>query len=332
MKHKLHGLFIVLALLACVAQNARAVVSFTITPAAISNTYNGTITLQVTGLTSGDNVVIQDYLDANTNGVIDAGDILFQQFRLTDGQQSIFHNGATAVTNFNVPGDTDNTANGTITAKINFLVNSPSTIIGKYAFKLSSPLGHFAPITNLFSITNFPYAQSFTGNVVSNGTSTTLPNAIVLLFDATSQDLHLISAAVANNAGSYTIKAPPGIYTLAPVKSNYVADTTSAANLVLGIGATISTNVSLLSATQSISGKIVDANNSSLGIGGLLVPVQTQSGLLAVAFADTNGISSRGSMPINGKLRATKKVSCLMVILPCKITRMWTPRAAASAA
>ena len=59
-----------LALLLC--QNGRAAVGFTITPSAVSNTYVGNITLQVTGLTPGDTVVVQKYLDANADGVIDA--------------------------------------------------------------------------------------------------------------------------------------------------------------------------------------------------------------------------------------------------------------------
>ena len=91
-------------------------VTFTITPSAVSNTYNGAITLQVAGLTSGDTVVVQKFLDLNTNGVVDAGDWLVQQFNLTDGQAGMVIGG---VTNFNVPGDTDTTP-GQITAKLNF--------------------------------------------------------------------------------------------------------------------------------------------------------------------------------------------------------------------
>ena len=289
MKNKLNCFFIVLALFAGLAQNAHAAVSFTITPAAVSNTFSGTITLAVGGLTvSGDTVIAQAYLDANTNGIIDAGDILWQQFQLTDGQQSLYHNGATVVTNFNVPGDTDGTSNSAINAKMVFQSGSPQTIAGKYAFRLYSPLNHFTPITNLFTVTNFPYAGSFTGNVVSNNTAATLSNAIVLLFDATGGNLHVVGGAVANNAGSYTIKAPPGTYTLAAIRSNFVANTTAAANLVLGTTA-ITTNINLTVATQSITGRMVDANNSNLGIAGFLVPAQTQGGLLAVAFTETNG-------------------------------------------
>src|ERR1041385_212615 len=91
-------------------------VGFTIAPSVVSNTYLGYVTLQVTGLTVGDTVLVQKYLDAHTHGVIDAGDLLRQQFQLTDGQAGMVIGG---VTNVNVPGDTDATA-GQITAQWNF--------------------------------------------------------------------------------------------------------------------------------------------------------------------------------------------------------------------
>ena len=85
---------------------SRAAVGFTLNPSSVSNTYGGTITLQVTGLTNTETVVVQTFLDANTNGVIDGADLLVQQFSLTDGQASVIG----GVTNFNVPGDSDPTA------------------------------------------------------------------------------------------------------------------------------------------------------------------------------------------------------------------------------
>ena len=155
---------------------SRAAVGFTLNPSSVSSTYSGTITLQVTGLTAGDTVVVQKFLDANTNGVIDGVDLLVQQFNLTDGQASVIG----GVTNINVPGDTDTTA-GQITAQLNFQNGDfVQSIIGKYAFELSSPSGSFSLITNLFNVTNVPYAQKFTGNIVNNGTN--VPNAVVLLF------------------------------------------------------------------------------------------------------------------------------------------------------
>ena len=142
----------------------------------VRNTYTGQITLQVSGLTAGGTVVVQKFLDLNTNGVIDNGDLLVQQFSLTDGQAGMAFGG---VTNFNVPGDTDGAANGHIAAKLNFQGGDLlQNVVGKYLFKVS---GNFTPpITNSFTVTNFPWGQKFTGNVVSNGVA--VPNAVVLLF------------------------------------------------------------------------------------------------------------------------------------------------------
>src|SRR5674476_928893 len=69
-----------------VGHSALAAVTFTITPSAVSNTYSGLITLSIGGLTNTETVVVQKFLDLNTNGVIDDGDLMVQQFNLTDGQ------------------------------------------------------------------------------------------------------------------------------------------------------------------------------------------------------------------------------------------------------
>jgi hypothetical protein len=270
-------------------QTLLAAVTFTVTPAAVSNTYNGTISMQIGGLTNTEKVVVQKILDLNTNGVIDASDWLVQQFTLQDGTNFVIG----GVTNFNVPGDLNATP-GAITAQLNFQNGDfVQNIIGKYLFKLSSPVGHFAPLTNQFAVTNFPFPQKFTGNVVSNGTSTTLSNAIVLLFPPPRPGHNGPSTpqagTVANNAGSYTIQAPPGTYVPMAFRSNYVANYTASPVLTLGSGATITTNLTSTNATASISGKVVDANNASIGLPGVMVTAMSANGLLATSFTDTNG-------------------------------------------
>ena len=91
-------------------RNAHAAVAFTVTPSAVSNTYTGTITLQVTGLTNTETVVVQKFVDLNTNGVVGGADTLVQQFTLQDGMASVIG----GVTNRNVPGDLNSTT-GAIT-------------------------------------------------------------------------------------------------------------------------------------------------------------------------------------------------------------------------
>ncbi len=297
-------LFILLALLTGLVGSVSAV-TFTITPTAISNTYTGTITLQISGLTNTETVVVQKFLDANTNGVVDAGDILWQQFQLTDGSASVFHNGGTAVTNFNVPGDVDGAANGSITAKLYPSFDFSQLIVGKYLFKLYSPVGHFSPITNSFSVTNFPFAQTITGNVVSNGVP--IPNAVVILFQPSDGGQNPQGGVVANNSGAYLIKGPTGAYQLGAVKSNFVANLAVSPYVTLGTGATIITNVPVTGATQSISGNVIDVNNSNLGLAGFLVPVQSPDNLLALAFTDTNGNFTARVTPDQWKINSNGK-------------------------
>ena len=103
----LSSCILLLAVVACQQlESTAAAVAFSVTPSTVSNTYNGTITLQVTGLTNGETIVVQKFLDANTNGVVDASDWLVQQFSLTDGQVGMSIGG---IVNSNVPGDTDAT-------------------------------------------------------------------------------------------------------------------------------------------------------------------------------------------------------------------------------
>ncbi|MGH7951281.1 MAG: putative Ig domain-containing protein [Limisphaerales bacterium] len=288
-----------LSWLAC--QTGMAAVGFNLTPSAISNTYNGTITLQVTGLTNTETVVVQKFLDLNTNGAIDASDLLVQQFNLTDGQAGMVIGG---VTNINVPGDTDGAANAQITATLNFQNGDfVQNIIGKYLFKLSSPSGHFSPQTKSFSVTNFPYAQKITGVVTNNGVA--VPNAVVLLFGPPKPGDHgpgnPVAAAVVNNSGSYTIQAPVGSYMPLAFKSNYVANFGTSPQVTLGSGQTISTNLALTTATESISGRLVD-ENSGAGIPGIFDGNNSQNGFIGTTFTDTNGYFTERVLPDNWQL------------------------------
>lgn len=263
--------------------------TFTISPAAVSNTYVGPITLQISGLTTGDPVVVQKFGDVVTNGVIANGDVLVQQFNLTDNQGGMVVGG---VTNFAVPFDS-NPTNGVITATLGFPYGDFSQkIIGKYGFVLSSPVGHFTPITNIFNVTNFPFGQTITGTVVSNGTSTAIPYAGVIFFPAPRPGHDLgtpVAGTVANNLGVYTIQVPPGTYVPLAFQSNYVASYASSPVVTVTNTQTVTTNLSLIAATASISGQVVDALNPSIVLPGLFVAANNSSKFIATGSTDTNG-------------------------------------------
>lgn len=265
--------------------------NFVITPSAVSNTYNGSVTFQVTGVAAGESVFIQKFLDANGNGSVDTGDILWQAFKLTDGQAKVFQDGATTVTNTFVPGDTDSTS-GQITAVLNLSLGGFEQVIsGKYLVVLSSPSGNFAPKTNSFTVTNFTFAQSLGGSVIANGTN--VPDATVLILQASGENATPQGGTVADNSGNYHITAPPGDYVLVAFKSNFVANIGSVA-VTLGSGVNLNTNLFLISADRTLSGSFIDASNASSTLPGVLLPIESQNGLLTIAFTDTNGNFSAG--------------------------------------
>jgi hypothetical protein len=287
MKSLFRRILVVLAVFAS-AHQTFAAITFTITPSAISNTYSGIVTLQITGLSTGGNVVVRKYLDANSNGIVDAGDILWQEFQMTDGVASVFSTGTTSITNFNVASDLDGSANGSITAKLYPAEDFSQLVVGRYLFVLLSSAGN---VTNSFAVTNFPFAQSISGNVVNNGTN--VPDALVILFQPSpSGGQNPQGGVVANSTGAYKIAAAPGTYLVAAAKTNFVADLTVSPTVVLNQGTIITTNVPLTNATESISGSVVDAS-SDTALPGLLVPIQTTNEL-ALGFSDTNGNFSVG--------------------------------------
>jgi len=68
------------------APNARSFPALIVTPPAITNSYNGVITLNITGLTNNQQVQVKRFYDVNGNGAIDAGkDFMVQSFKFTDG-------------------------------------------------------------------------------------------------------------------------------------------------------------------------------------------------------------------------------------------------------
>ena len=286
------------------ARAVNAVITFTNFPNVVSNTYNGVITLQINGLTNGvTNVVVQKFLDLNTNGVIDSGDLLVQQFPLTVGHASVFTNEATMtpviVTNF-MPGDMGSVT-GQITAPLNFQNGDfAQTLVGRYLYKISSPSGLFAPVTNQFVVTNTFFSSLVTAAVVANTAPTYPPitNAIVLLCLSQNGALVLQNGApivqagtVENNSnGVFSLRAPPGNYVLVAAKSNFVEDV-SGEGLTLYAKQTNTTGsgaLFLTPATTNITGRIINAANFN-GLAGISGTLVTTNSVLSFYFTDTNG-------------------------------------------
>ena len=293
--NRIATVFLFLALCAgAISARATAVVTLTTSPNIVSNTYNGVITLQINGLTNGvTNVVVQKYLDVNTNGVIDSGDLLVQQFRLAVGQANVFTNLATmtpvTVTNF-MPGDTSS-ATDQITVPLNFQNGDfAQSLVGQYLYKVSSPVSPagFSPVTNLFVVTNSFFSSAVTGAVENATSFTNIPNAIVLLCLNQNGPLVVQAGTVANAAGTFSLRAPPGNYFMAAAKSNFVEDAANSGLPLLQAKTTTNGTVDLNSANTNITGRVIDAANSN-GLAGVSGIAASTNGLLSLYFTDTNG-------------------------------------------
>ena len=262
-------------------------VTLTISPAVTSNTYSGVITLNITGLGSGEQVSLQNWIDGNTNGVIDAGDLLMDGGKISDGEVMIIG----GVTNISKPFDS-NLAAGAITTTLNFA--PPLTlenIVARHIYRLSSPSNNFTAVTATFVVTNAATAQRVSGIIYSNGV-TPLPYASVA---ATPAAGGYAGATVADANGRYSLNLNPGTFDLIAIAPNYYFNFSSGVTVVLTNGVSATNNLTLTRGTATISGFVYNAANSNQQEG---VMLQLDSGsLFAIAFSDTNGNYSAAVTP-----------------------------------
>ena len=296
MKTKTLGFFGALAVYIAAVNSVFAQVAFTVSPSVISNTYQGLITLNITGLTNTEKVTVQEWLDANKNGVIDSGDILFDVFKVTDGGAMLIG----GVTNVSVPFDS-NQASGAITTTINFA--APFTlenITGQRIFQVLSPTGN---ATAIMDVTNAATGATLVGTIYSNNVP--FPNSVVVALTASVQNNSYIGAAVADSSGHYSLNLSPGNYILLSAMPGCFTDQKLAPSVTLTNGATVTNNLYETNGLVAISGQVYDSVNSN-AVGGLMMQVQSGS-LFALAFTDTNGNYTALVTSNFWKIKATKE-------------------------
>ncbi len=252
-----------------------------ITPANVAANYSGAITLNITGLASGQMVRVEEFLDTNASGTIDSGEILVQGFSVTDGQALMID----AVRNRNVPGDEDGSADGKIRALLNFQVLAEANrAVASYVYKVSPTSPGFTPVVAAFTITQPTYAQKIVGRVVSGVVP--VPFAFALLIQP---DGGPILTALADADGNFTLNSSTGTYLVGAVKEGFLFDFDSAPQVTIHAGATVTQDVSLSAANRTISGRLTDVG-SGAGLPGAQVLAQTKDPeLVALVFTDTEG-------------------------------------------
>jgi len=280
------------------ALQAKAVVTLTVSPSVISNTYTGVITLNITGLTNTEKVVVQKWQDGNANGVVDAGELLMDQFTVADGGAMLIG----GITNINVPFDS-NATTGAITTTLNCPPGIPlENMVGDYVFVVSSPTGRFAPVTATFAITNAVLSQNISGIIYSNGVPS--PYSVVVAQD--SQANNPTGAAIADGSGHYVLALPPGNYQLIGGAINCYQDQSAGPSFTLTNGINSTNNIYLTGGgPNTIYGNVYDAGNSN-AVGGTLLQFQSGS-LFEVAFTDPNGNYSAAVTPAFWKINLSKE-------------------------
>src|SRR6267142_2316136 len=185
--------------------SAQAVPSLSISPAVITNDYVGKIVLTITGLSAGQQVLVQRYADVNANGLIDPQEWLVQSFPVTDGVRPMIG----GARNINAPGDEDGAVNGQIRVELNLpgMNLVLDHIAGNYIYRIVDPLGGFAPVTATFSVAQKAFPQGVMGTAYNAATGLPLSNAVVVLFP---QNSNGGIGTFADGSGHFVISNAPG--------------------------------------------------------------------------------------------------------------------------
>jgi len=256
--------------------------TFLLGPSTISNLYAGDLTLQIGGLTNGETVLVERFLDLNSNGTVDSGEPMVQSFCLTDGQVARIG----GVRNPNVPGDNDLSVNGQITGTVNFPSGAEFTRgSGQQIFRVSSPSGRFAAAQQTLTVTQSVYVQQITGTVTSGGTP--LPYAIAGLLVQVGTDNQFVSGTLCDGSGNFSINASNGTYQVIGFKAGYVGNFGTSPLVALS-GANTNVTVPLSPGNVTVSGTLTDAATGA-GVPGVQFFATSGNNDYLVLFSDPAG-------------------------------------------
>lgn len=241
-------------------------------PPSASSSYQSTVDINISYIKpSGSEVLVEQYIDTNRNGLIDAGDYVIRSFKVRDGIVS---------SNPNIQGDTDGTDNGIVATSLGYLLNNDLYHApGHYIFKATSGS---ESATTTFVIDPVNEAQTVSGTI-TDGTIA-IPGAMVHLLDKWQRQ---IAWTIADESGVCTLNVKqPGDYYITPIAYGYVAPSTPV---------TLSANQSIVNQTLTVTagtyhvaGKVMDVANST-GIGGVWVQAREANNTASVAITSADG-------------------------------------------
>ncbi|MCX6969331.1 MAG: carboxypeptidase-like regulatory domain-containing protein [Verrucomicrobia bacterium] len=243
----------------------------------ISANSTADISLQITGLATGQSVRIERVLDLNADTKPGAGEPLIQSFTVTDGTIDPAQP--------NIPGDQDATANGQIATAFS-LASSPDLgrTQGTHLIRITSPTGAFLPITKTLAVQGNSYGQNISGQV-RDAASAAVGYSVVMAVQGST----IVASAVAAANGNYNLWVPVGTYSVVPVSTGYTASEASqpTGTVASGVNSTAKNPV-LTTATATVSGRVLDASGSPALRGVQLTAIST-NGYVSILTSDSDG-------------------------------------------
>jgi hypothetical protein len=256
-------------------------VTFNVSPASASTSFSGMVELTVQGLEES-TVIVRRGLDLNGNGALDPGEPVNFHIEVTDNEVPIL----AGVTNWNIPFDQDPTV-GALRVRINYYQTWLGHTAETHVWQLVSPTGRFSPIQAIQRLTPPALGQGVRG-VVRSG-STNHPATMVVALDLMA-DASLAALVVADSQGRYELPLPPGAYAVIPVKPGAVTDMNAAFFAELDAGRWVSADLEqLLPPTRALRGRLVRADRGDVGLPAVFLQVESDAGLLAVAWTYQDG-------------------------------------------
>ena len=262
-------------------------VGLAVTPPNVSADYSGTITLNITGVASGQTVVVEEFFDPEGDGLVGPQDKLLLSFTVTDGLGSFIGGHR----NINVPGDEDLTQDGNIQTVLNFkALPEANRFSANFIYQVSPATGGAALATAAFPVTQPSLPQGVTGHVTTGGSP--LDRAFVFLVPPSGKGI--VVATIADSNGQFTLNSAPGTYQLLALKKDQLFDFSTGPIVTINTGVTATQDLSMVPANgPTISGQLTDAV-SHAGIAAVQVFASTKSGpdntgLATIVHTDGNG-------------------------------------------
>jgi hypothetical protein len=260
------------------------------------------ISIQITGLATGQSVRVERVLDLNGDTKPGAGEPLIQSFTVTDGTLDAAQP--------NIPGDQD-AANGQITTAFS-LSSSPDLgrTQGAHLIRITSPTGAFLPITKTLAVQGNSYGQNISGQV-RDAASAAVGYSVVMAVQGST----IIASAVAAANGNYNLWVPVGTYSVVPVSTGYTASEASqpTGTVASGVNST-GKNPVLTTATATVAGRVLDASGSP-ALRGVQLTALSTGGCVSILTSDSDGNyvvpTIPGTWTIHGSLASLRLLGYL---------------------